>query len=109
MEPGFFTSKLRNSCFDPSRYLEGDSLYSQASLIMSDMVTYQDSLRHVASAEDVAEVIVKKLCRKRGPPPCFSVGTLAWLFKLIGFLYKFLIPRVMHTVLLVYFGLNKKW
>ena len=109
VEPGFFTSKLRNSCFDPSRYLEGDSLYSQASLTMSDMVTYQDNLRHVASAEDVAEVIVKKLCRKRGPPPRFSVGTLAWLFKLLGFLCNFLMPRVMHTVLLVYFGLNKKW
>ncbi|KAL0020081.1 hypothetical protein WJX79_007844 [Trebouxia sp. C0005] len=37
MEPGFFTSKLRNSCFDPSRYLEGESLYSQASMTMSDM------------------------------------------------------------------------
>lgn len=109
VEPGFFTGKLRNSCFDPSRYLEGISLYSQASLTMSDMVTYQDKLGHVASAEDVAEVIVKKLCRKRGPPLRFSVGTLAWLFKLLGFLYKFLMPRVMHTVLLVYFGLNKKW
>ena len=109
VEPGFFTSKLRNSCFDPSKYLEGESLYSQASLTMSDMVTYQDSLRHVASAEDVAQVIVRKLCKKRGPPTRFIVGTQAWVFKLIGFLYKFLIPGVMHSVLLAYFGLNKEW
>ncbi|DBA92534.1 TPA: hypothetical protein ACH3X1_002765 [Trebouxia sp. C0004] len=72
MKPGFFTSQLRNRCFDPSRYLEGDSLYSQASLIMSDTVTYQDTLRHVASAEDVAEVIVKKLCRRADPLHAFS-------------------------------------
>ena len=109
VEPGFFSSKLRNSCFDPSKYLEGESLYSQASMTMSDMVTYQDTLRHVASAEDVAQIIVRKLCRKRGPPTRFIVGTRAWVFKLIGFLYKFLIPGLMHTFLLVYFGLNKKW
>ncbi len=109
VEPGFFSSKLRNNCFDASRYLEGESLYSQASQTMSDMVQYQDSLRHVASAEEVAQVVVKKICRKRGPPPRFLVGTQAWLFKLIGFLYKFVVPGLMHKLLIFHFGLNRKW
>lgn len=109
VEPGFFTSKLRNNCFDASKYIEGKSLYSRAAQTMSDMVNYQDSLRHVASAEEVAQIIVKKVCHKGGPPPRLMVATQAWLFKLIGFLYKFLVPQLMHRLFLAHFGLNKKW
>lgn len=109
VEPGFFSSNLRGRSFDPSRYLEGESLYSQAPQSMNALVKYQDTLRHVATAEEVAKIVVSKICRKRGPPQRILVGTRAWAFKLIGFLYKFAIPGVMHRLLVVYFGLNKKW
>lgn len=109
VEPGFFSSKLRHNCFDPNRYLEGESLYSQASQSMNALIKYQDTLRHVASAEEVAVTVVKKICRKRGPPQRILVGTRAWVFKLVGFLYKFAIPEVMHKLLVVYFGLNEEW
>ena len=109
VEPGLFSSKLRGSSFDASRYLEGKSLYSQALQSMNALVKYQDTLRRVATAEDVAEVVVRKICRKWGPPQRILVGTRAWAFKLIAFLYKFAIPGIMHRLLVVYFGLNKKW
>lgn len=109
VEPGFFSSKLRGNCFDGSRYLEGKSLYSHASQSMHALVAYQDTLTHVASAEEVAQTVVMKICRKRGPPQRILVGTRAWLFKLNGFLYKFAIPEVMHKLLVLYFGLNTKW
>lgn len=109
VEPGFFTSKLRGSAFDASRYLEGQSLYSHALQSMTALVNYQDTLRRVATADEVAAVVVNKICRERGPPQRILVGTRAWAFKLIGFLYKFAIPGTMHRLLVVYFGLNKKW
>lgn len=109
VEPGFFTSKLRNTCFVASKYQQGNSLYSQASQTMADLVNYQDTIRRVATAEEVAQVVVKKICRKRGPPQRILVGTYAWIFKLVGFLYKFAFPGMMHKLLLMYFRLNKKW
>ena len=109
VEPGFFTSKLRNNCFDASRYGQGESLYSQASQTMADLVSYQDKLGRVATAEEVAQTVVQKICRKQGPPPRILVGTYARVFKLIGFMYKFALPGVMHKLLVMYFGLNKKW
>lgn len=109
VEPGFFSSKLRGSAFDASRYLEGKSLYSQASQSMDTLVNYQDTLRRIATAEEVAETVVSKICRRSGPPQRILVGTRAWAFKLIGFLYKFAMPGIMHKLLVVYFGLNKKW
>ena len=40
---------------------------------------------------------------------CRLLSYIAWAFKLIAFLYKFAIPGIMHRLLVVYFGLNKKW
>lgn len=109
VEPGFFSSKLRNDSFDASRYLEGSSDYSQASETMSGLVSYQDTLRHVASAQDVAQVIVRKICRRQGPPPRILVGTYSRVFKFVGFMYKYAMPGLIHRLLLAYFGLNEKW
>ena len=109
VEPGFFSSKLRNDCFDATQYSEGKSSYHQASKMMSDLANYQDTLRHVASAEEVAQVVVRKTCRRQGPPPRILVGTYSWVFKLIAFLYKYAIPGLMHRLLVCHFGLNKKW
>lgn len=107
-EPGFFSSKLRNDSFDASKYQVGQSVYSNFAETMSNLVNYQDTLRHVVSSEEVAQVIVKKLCRKGGPPPRILVGTYSWVFKFIAFLYKYVAPGVMHKLLVSFFGLKPK-
>lgn len=109
VEPGFFTSKLRNDSFDASRYRKGHSLYSEASQSMSDLVNFQDTLKRIATADEVAQTIVRKICRRRGPPPRVLVGTYSWVFKFGAFLYKYAVPGIMHQLLVIYFGLNKKW
>ena len=109
VEPGFFTSKLQNKCFDASKYTQDRSVYSQASKQLAYMRNYQSTLWRVAAADDVAQTVVRKLCGRFGPPPRFTVGTQAWMFKLFGFLYKFVAPRIMHTGFLYWFDLNRKW
>lgn len=108
IEPGFFSSKLRNESFDANKYLDGQSVYSSFSQTMSDLVDYQDTLRYVVSADEVAKVVVKKICSKRGPPPRILVGTYSWVFKFAALLYKYVAPRLMHTAFVFWFGLRMR-
>lgn len=106
LEGASFKSKLLKSIPDPGRYTMQGSLYCKAEGALSGFKKYDTS--KAASSDEVAQVIVNKLCSKGGLAPRFVVGSQAWLVQLFVFL-NLLVPNFIHKQFLSHFGLNQKW